>query len=486
MRIQFLGIVVLISGVIKAQSADEAVRYSELRFGGTARGMGIAGAFGAIGADYTSIITNPGGLGLFRKSEGMFSIRLDQIITDSRYDGYGSNDDRFNFNIPNLGVVFTGKLKKDNKWKFANFGLGYNRLANFNANSYYRSSATRNSILKSYAYELKGTPADEITYAGNYSLEAVLAYDAYLVNANPSDNTQYTTVTDYSNVNQQISLEQRGAIDELSFAGAANYNDKVYFGGYLGIPFLYYKERVRHAEQNTSSDSEYFNSFEQNRSLNTFGIGVNFKMGVIYRPIDWLRLGAAFHTPTYYGMHDDYSTSLDVSLDTLPPTDLPAPISGKFDYNLVTPLRFVGSVGMIARKIAFFSFDYERVNYGNARFKMASEYNDFEMDVNDSISGNYDGANVYRTGVEFALNKFRLRGGFARYDSPLKNAGSFGDYDGFVNYYTFGTGVRLDKVYFDFAYVRSFSKAVKLTVNDAPAFDEIIGNKFMLTTGFRF
>src|ERR1051325_78109 len=83
--------------VILAQSAGEAVRYSELRFGGTARGMGVAGALGAIGADYSSIINNPGGLGLFRQSEVMFSFRLDQMKTDSYYGGNHTYDDRFNW-----------------------------------------------------------------------------------------------------------------------------------------------------------------------------------------------------------------------------------------------------------------------------------------------------------------------------------------------------------------------------------------------------
>ncbi len=456
---------------------------AELRFGGTARGAGVAGAFGAIGADYSSVISNPGGLALFRKSEFMFSFSLDHIKAETQYDGSRSNDDRFNFNLPNIGVVFAGKKKKDSQWKFTNFAIGYNRLANFNSNFYYRSSGTGNSILKGYANELDGTPENEVN-SGNFSLESKLAYNAWLVNADPGDNTKYTTVADKADVNQQISIEKRGAIDELSFSLASNFDDKLYFGGYLGVPFLFYREKIRHAEQNTASDSDEFNFFEQNQRLNTFGIGVNFKLGLIYRPIDWLRLGAAFHTPAFYGVNDDYSSSIESDFDTVQYS--PARQTGEFHYNLVTPARFVGSVGFIAKKIAFISFDYEWVDYSNAHYRMDNEYIDFEMDLNDDISGNYGSANVYRAGLEFALDKFRLRGGFAHYDSPYESTAIVGDYDGSANYYTCGAGVRLKKVYFDFAYVRSHSKTISLTVNDVLANDEVTGNKFMVTTGFRF
>ncbi len=483
-RVFFLTILPAACFILKAQTADEALRYSQIRFGGTARGMGVAGAFGAIGADFSSILANPGGLALYRKSELTFSLAFEQINTESSYDGSRSEDGRFNVNVPNMSFVFAGKKKNSSNWKFINFGLGYNRLANFNSDSYYRSASTGNSILHGYADELTGTSAEDIEYGGSYSYESVLAYDCYLINPLPADHSRYETVVENSDVSQQISVEKRGAIDELSFSAAANYNDKIYFGGYLGIPFLYYREWYHHAEQNIASESEAFNYFENNHRLYTFGVGVNFKAGMIVRPVDWLRLGAAIHTPAFYGMDDDYSVAMMSDFDTI--QHFPPEVFNEFHYNLVTPARFTGSLGFIARKIAFFSFDYEWVDYGNAKYKMDSHYTGFEAAVNDDISAQYGSANVYRAGVEFAIDRFRLRGGFAHYGSPYKNAGFLGGYDAAVNYYTFGAGIRFKKAFVDLAYVRSHSKAVNLTVNDVLAYDNIKGNKFMVTAGFRF
>lgn len=469
-----------------AQSAEEALRYSELRFGGSSRGMAVAGAMGAIGADYSSVINNPAGLALFRKTEMMFTFRFENLKTESEYESSFTSDNRFNFNVGNIGAVFNLK-KKPGNWKDINFGIGYNRLANYHANRYYRSSSTDNSVLESYADELAGTPADQISY-GDQSFESVLAYDAWLVNPAPADNTQYTTVTDNSDVDQRIHIETRGATDELSFSAAGNFKHKLYVGGYLGIPFIFYKERGYHREANLAAGDEVFNSFTMNDQLNTFGAGVNFKLGLIYRPSDWVRLGAAFHTPTYFGISDEYSTTVSASFDTLPDPDLNFPITyeGKFDYNLTTPMRFVGSIGVILKKYAFFSFDYEWVDYSRAQYHTASKFRDFEMAVNDDIKGLYGSAHVFRAGAEVALDNFRLRAGYAHYGSPYENAAQLGDYDGAADYFTGGIGIRLKKVYFDLAYIHGKSKSVNLAVNDELAYDTAIRNSVTVTTGFRF
>jgi len=476
----------LLVGSAYSQSTEEALRYSELRFGGSARGMAVAGAMGAIGADYSSVINNPAGLGLFRKTELMFTFRFENMNTESQYDNGFTSDNRFNFNVGNLGAAFAGK-KERGGWKNINFGIGYNRLANYHAERYYRGNPTDNSILQSYADEATGTPADQLSY-GDQSFESVLAYDAYLINPLPSDITQYTTVTDNADVDQRINVETRGATDELSFAVAGNYKHKLYVGGYLGIPFIFYKERGYHRETSLAAGDEVFNSFTMNDQLNTFGAGVNFKMGLIYRPSDWVRLGAAFHTPTYFGIRDEYSSSVTVSFDTLPNPDLVFPITyeGEFDYNLTTPMRFVGSVGVILKKYAFLSFDYEWVDYSRAQYHTASELSDFEKDVNEDIAGLYGSAHIFRAGAEAALDNFRFRAGYAHYGSPYENAAALGDYDGSANYFTGGIGIRLKKVYFDLAYVHGKSKSVNLAVNDELAYDEAIRNSVMITTGFRF
>ncbi|MCK4360276.1 MAG: hypothetical protein KAV70_00910, partial [Bacteroidales bacterium] len=58
--------ILIIAVIIPAlsQNSVDALRYSKITFGGTARYMGMCGAFGALGADFSVLSTNPAGIGL--------------------------------------------------------------------------------------------------------------------------------------------------------------------------------------------------------------------------------------------------------------------------------------------------------------------------------------------------------------------------------------------------------------------------------------
>ena len=481
-------LVVLGSFTVIGQSADEAIRYSQLSIAGTARGMGVAGAFGAIGADFTSIISNPAGLAMFRRSELMLTPGLMQIKTKSDYLSNRSEDEKFNFNLGNIGGVVSmvyedsrGNRSKG-KWVAANFGFGYNRMANFHSNKFYSAANTTNSVLTGYKNELNGTPPDQIEYGAN-SFESVLAYDSYLVNPKANNPSNYSAATDNGVVDQTISLQSTGALSELSFSMAGNYDNKLYFGGYIGIPFLWYKERITYSETDRLDTIPYFNSFELNQQLNTFGVGVNFKMGVIYRATNWLRLGVALHTPTRFGMEDNFYSDVRSDFDTMNHS-IQSP-DGKFDYKLKTPMRFVGSIGLVMKKYGFISFDYEWVDYGNAKYLMTGQYKTFQQTINGDIAGIYSTAHVFRLGSELAYEFFRIRGGFANYGTPFKNTSEMGDADDTRRSYTFGIGVRKNNVFVDFAYVRDKFKSTNL-VSAVTTVDETIRNNYVLTVGFRF
>src|SRR4051812_26928289 len=71
-RISWIGILI-VSATISAfgQNPSEALRYSLLKPGGTARGLALSGAMGAVGADATAMTINPAGIAFYRRSEIM-------------------------------------------------------------------------------------------------------------------------------------------------------------------------------------------------------------------------------------------------------------------------------------------------------------------------------------------------------------------------------------------------------------------------------
>jgi len=92
-----------ISGIF-AQNVDDALRYSQLFYTGTARFMSMGGAFTALGGDMSTLSQNPAGLGVFRSSEISLSPQLLHNNTSANFHGI-SKDYLYNFNLGQAGIV---------------------------------------------------------------------------------------------------------------------------------------------------------------------------------------------------------------------------------------------------------------------------------------------------------------------------------------------------------------------------------------------
>jgi hypothetical protein len=103
------------------------------------------------GPDLSSASINPAGLGFYRRNELLGSMAVTANFTDATFLGSLRNDSRTNFNIPNIGAVFTyvnqdkGKDAKTG-WISASFAIGMNRIADFQQNTYYSGISKNNSI----------------------------------------------------------------------------------------------------------------------------------------------------------------------------------------------------------------------------------------------------------------------------------------------------------------------------------------------------
>ena len=97
--------IALVSSSVFAQNIDDVVRYSQTNTGGTALSLGMGGATGAIGGDFSSASINPAGLGLYRQSELVISPSIFNFTGNSEYYGTSESDRKFNFNINNLHLV---------------------------------------------------------------------------------------------------------------------------------------------------------------------------------------------------------------------------------------------------------------------------------------------------------------------------------------------------------------------------------------------
>jgi hypothetical protein len=425
-RIQIILLVSMIPLMMSGQTAQDALRYSRIYFNGTARFNGLAGAFGAVGADPSVMATNPAGLGLYNSFEFSISpsVLINKATTD--YNGFGTSDLRTVFVLDNLAFVYPilNNGKKNGKGlKSFVLGFGMNRQNNFNSNISIYGPSSGNSLLTYYSDQLNQYNTPQNMVRVNFPYDIGLAWDAGLIYYD-SLTGRYTNDAYSDTVWQEKNIQTIGSINEFDFSGAGNINDKLYFGFTFGVPTIRYYENDWYYEYDYKDDVPYFRDMAYNYYYETHGTGMNFKAGIIYRPANWVRIGAAIHTPTWYpSMHDSYYASMAANYDSV----LVAPVQtspvGYYDYSLVTPFRAIGSLAFFVGQHGFISAEYEYANYKQARFN--SSDNSFS-DVNTSISNNYKAPVNVRVGGEARFDFLRLRAGFGYYGAPV-NSGTAGE-----------------------------------------------------------
>lgn len=493
---------------LQAQTADDALQYARTQFGGTARNAAVGGAFGALGADFSSVSGNPAGLGMYRKSSFNFTPSIFTSNTDALYLNSISNDNVSRLNISSAGLVIARKSKKNNNWRAFNFAIGTNRIANFNRSQLIQGLNTRNSLLDAYAEQANGIPNDQVR--DNLPFGAGLAYFTYLINPADSFNlTSYQGVTNGMDILQGERITQRGGIDEISFAGAANYMDRLYLGFSVGVPNVRLEQEIVYEEGAPNQSiagtaiglGDYnFIGMREVRFLQVEGGGINGKFGLGLRATDFLRLGAYFHSPTRYNLSESFNTSITSTFASFTET-ANSPDFGFFDYQLVTPWRTGLGAAFIIKKIGFISADYEFVDYTAMRyiFNNTVEEQLLASQINQQINNRFTGASNFRLGAEVTLGDkpqknnanntqltYYLRAGYAYYGSPYQGLSDFN-----TQFYTGGFGVRINKIFLDLTYVRSrsenfyFPYSLENEIVDPATITEIDSN-IMLNFGFTF
>jgi hypothetical protein len=466
--------------LLQAQNETDALRYSRLGFGGTARYNAMGGAFGALGGDMSVICVNPAGLAIYRKNELTFTPSFFNQRVSSTYNGTFSDDARFNFRFDNFGFVFAGvnDTKSDEGWQSVGFGVAYTRLASFQSNVRMTGQATT-SLMDAWSKTASGTGP-----GGLDAFNEGLAWNTWMLNTLPGDSTRYTdTIPDGTLLNQTKTIESRGGVGEWTFGLAGNYSNRLYIGASIGIPQVKYEEIAKYSEEEVNDTVSNFSYLSFRQNLVTKGSGFNFRVGLIYRATDFLRMGIAVHTPSILRLNDTYQSDMTSLIGGVNRQD-ESP-QGRFDYTVRTPLRTVLSLGIIIGKRGLISADYEYVDYSDARLRSSQ----FAFNTaNDAIRSKYQAASNLRVGGELNLAPLSFRAGFALYGSPYTSAvnnnatrtyitGGFGYRDPEGNFFVDGTiltSQMKDKYYF---YDQSLANPVE--------------NKWsvvnvMLTVGFKY
>ncbi|MDQ3047253.1 MAG: outer membrane protein transport protein [Bacteroidota bacterium] len=462
-----------------SQNEIDAMRYSQLTFGGTARFASMAGSMGALGGDISTLSYNPAGIGIFRKTELSITPSIFSQTTSSTYNSVNGSDRKLNFNLGNIGLVATFKMKDTlSGWQNLNFGFGYNRSSNFHNRQVIQGYNKTSSLLDTYVAEANGNNPNDFDDFGTG-----MAWYTYLINPDSSGTNMYNhVITNYGQL-QKKTIETSGSMGETVLSFGGNYTNKLFLGATLGIVSARYSEDAVYEEVDEKDTISDFNRFTYTESLESSGRGFNLKLGAIVKPTDWLRVGAAIHTPTTLSMKDNYSSSLTSSFDDGASYDTVSP-QGAFNYRVTTPFRAIGSVGFVIKKLALINAEYEYVDYSYAQ--LHSTPNVFS-EVNAGIRKNYTSTGNIRLGAEVRLDPISLRAGYALYGSPFR----VGDNKtANRSSYTAGIGFRDRNFFIDFAYVLTkyteYSYLYDPEILKSTVQNDYKNSSFMLTMGVRF
>ncbi|MFO8130320.1 MAG: hypothetical protein R6T99_10515 [Bacteroidales bacterium] len=474
---------------LNAQTAMDALRYSRLETGGTARFMALNGAFGALGADFSTLSTNPAGIGLYKTSEFTITPSVYAGGTESVFNGTTGEEARVNFNLGNAGMIFTKDMtgrNDKNGWKYAQFGVGLNRLNDFNNRVNLRGFNPESSILDVYTqyandHHLTYPEIEEDRFY-EYAYDLNPAWWTYLLDTDPDDTTQFTNPVLVPGSNTNLNINRWGSMNEWVFTFGGNYNDVLYIGASLGIPYIRYFEEYSYSESLESDDND-LRRFHIDRELETKGTGFNVKFGLIARPLNWLRIGGAIHSPTYYSNMKDRNIVRFESRFATPDQDgntsYSRSNSWSYDYEMTTPFRAMGSIAFVIGPYGLLSGEYEYVDYSMAKMHNLPW-------VNDDIRQGYTATHNFKAGTEWRYNIFSFRAGYAYYDSPYQE----GVNDAAINSFSGGLGLRFPGYFIDFTYVHSsHSEDYYLYAYgpyEARAQQDVRKQRFMLTLGTKF
>lgn len=417
----------------------------------TARSAAMAGAMTSLGADASSLSINPAGVGMYRTNELTFTPMMSFTRAKNNAQPFEGNS-KNRFAVGNFGVVV--KLRESSTGVTAiNMGLSYNRLADYNYKYSFSNAgvAGNASIADVYAGQLAASGITSAQLKQNYDnfgnfrwshydptyWGAILGYKTGLV-GDTSGAWGRDMVVPNAAVDNFTTVESKGRADEWVWSLGINFNSKFYLGMSLGAStisqekHIYYGEGYRYSnnpQQNYCM--EYFN-YDQITQMK--GTGINFKIGAIYRPIESLRIGVAFHTPTYYNVTYKYQGGMTSQVKAINNVDgytvnsqgyIDPPFSeqtelliddGDYSWRFTTPTRLMVGASYTVAKQLILSVDYERDWYNTMRMKN-SPYGPLYKGF---IKDEFKGSNTVRAGAEWRfIPQMAIRLGYGLWSGAL-------------------------------------------------------------------
>ena len=522
-----------------AQDVYDNARMLGYDLNGTARYVGMGGALEALGADISTISTNPAGVGMFRHSTASLSFGAVSQQGVKKFD----NLNKTCMSFDQIGFVYSNRTGESS---YINFAFNYHKSKNFDqilsaTNRLGRSSV--NNLV--YIKDAIGSAAN-----GGYYLDtnkdghwmgwrtdhsdvisnSFTQLDEMYANAYTMDDktlpgnafTRPEVADDY-----YFDRSHRGWIADYDFNLSGNVNNRFFWGVTLGLHtvkyhgYSFYDEGYYFVDNATGEEKPVSLSLEDERWIDAKG--VDLKFGVIFLPVEDspFRVGLSMATPTWYDVTSENRSRLNNDLYAeginnwgLSSYTMPSTI---YDFKYYTPWKFGLSLGHTIDNYLALGASYEYTAMGSASTRVYNgRYNyydqeetdpDYLMDSHNERTLN--GVSLLKVGAEFKPDPaIAVRLGYnyqsaifnengfkdTTLDSPSNAYVSTADYTNWkaTNRITCGLGYKLDHLNLDLAYQYSVTNGTfypfqsNLSTNAIPAGSNWDGTNIATPTDVSF
>ena len=521
----------MLGTAVSAQETYDNAQLATKDLNGTARYVGMGGAMEALGADLSTIGTNPAGIGMFRRSmvAGSFGFNSQQ---DAKSFG---NANKTNMSFDQAGFVYS---MRSGRHSMLNFGFNYTKSKNFDqiltaAGRLNNASQNKLSAMKNangpknggYSLDIVSNGKESYLFGNNdrysqvdylYSNVLFNHYDANtpndpnnaMLNGNGVIVNQTTGLPVYYNATgYDFGRSTTGYIGQYDFNVSGNSNDRFYWGFTVGIYDVHYNSSSLYSE-NLVDGNTAIGDVAMNDERKITGTGFDVKAGLIFRPAEEspFRIGLYVHTPTWYDLTTRNYTVLNNNTNEAYGSTERGKSSESYDFKFYTPWRFGVSLGHTVGNYLALGATYEyadyttndiRVNDGGEVDYWGNYYETSSRDeaMKQNIKNSLKGVHTVKLGMEFKPEKnFAVRLGY-NYQSAMYNKDGYkdGSLESYGTYYasttdytnwkdthrfTAGVGYNYGKFSFDLAYQYSqtngdFYPFMSYVDDSEPKFDNV-------------
>lgn len=444
LTILFLSLAMAVT--LGAQTIDEAVRYTQNNYYGTARSVALGSAMTAVGGDLGSIEINPAGSAVANYSQFAITPNLSFSVGNASYypiageqSANQTSASRARFQLPNVGVTGRLDLGVTRGLRSITFGFISNTTNNYlnNVESYGVNGHTSFMGAMAAAASMEGFSPEVLSNSDSYyeqgsgapSWNSILAYRANLIGCiddiynyyvGSTENVlfdEYYDVKLGGDLNQTFKEQEIGYKRDLIFNLGFNISDKLYIGANLGMPVINYSS-VDFLQEDAMDWNDFQTKFKSANYTYTYNAnltGVYGKFGFIYRPVSGLRIGGAIQTPTLYNIRESWWLDGMSYYDESGYNASESSPKAEYSYFIRTPFFYNLGIAYTFNSIALISFDWERTDYSSTRYR-ASRSSISESSyqyINNDISRQCTAVNEFRVGAEVKpLPSMAIRAGY--------------------------------------------------------------------------